>query len=78
MTASLRRSPNATIASSCRPTNGSAWVTLATTAVLSMAAPDQPPEWITYPDEGHGFSKREDLFDFARRLDAFLAKHLQP
>jgi dipeptidyl aminopeptidase/acylaminoacyl peptidase len=37
-----------------------------------------PPEWVSYPEEGHGFSKREDQLDFARRVDAFLAKHLQP
>jgi dipeptidyl aminopeptidase/acylaminoacyl peptidase len=44
----------------------------------ALKAAGHPPEWITYPDEGHGFSKPEDLFDFARRLDAFLAKYLQP
>jgi dipeptidyl aminopeptidase/acylaminoacyl peptidase len=44
----------------------------------ALIAAGHPPEWITYPDEGHGFSKPEDLFDFARRLDAFLAKYLQP
>jgi dipeptidyl aminopeptidase/acylaminoacyl peptidase len=44
----------------------------------ALKAAGHPPEWITYPDEGHGFSKPEDLFDFARRLDAFLEKYLQP
>ena len=44
----------------------------------ALAAAGHPPEWIAYPGEGHGFSKQEDLLDFARRLDAFLAKYLQP
>jgi dipeptidyl aminopeptidase/acylaminoacyl peptidase len=44
----------------------------------ALKAAGHPPEWITYPDEGHGFSKPEDQLDFARRLDAFLAKYLQP
>lgn len=37
-----------------------------------------PPEWVSYPEIGHAFSKLEDQLDFARRVDAFLAKHLQP
>ncbi len=44
----------------------------------ALVAAGHPVEWITYPDEGHGFSKPEDMLDFARRLDAFLAKYLQP
>jgi len=44
----------------------------------ALTAAGHPPEWITYPGEGHGFNKPEDQFDFARRLDAFLAKYLQP
>ena len=44
----------------------------------ALRAAGHPPEWIIYPDEGHGFSKLEDKLDFARRLDAFLAKYLQP
>ncbi len=35
------------------------------------------PEWVVYPDEGHGWYKAENRFDFARRLEAFLAKHLK-
>lgn len=34
------------------------------------------PEWIVYGDEGHGWLKPENRVDFARRLEAFLARHL--
>ncbi|MEK8053201.1 prolyl oligopeptidase family serine peptidase [Ideonella sp. DXS22W] len=34
------------------------------------------PEWIVYPDEGHGWLKPENRYDFARRMAAFLARHL--
>jgi dipeptidyl aminopeptidase/acylaminoacyl peptidase len=37
----------------------------------------KPYEWIAYRDEGHGFNKDENRFDFYRRVDAFLKKHLQ-
>lgn len=37
-----------------------------------------PPEWITYPGEGHGFAALKNRVDFAQRLEAFLAKHLKP
>ena len=36
------------------------------------------PEWIVYPEEGHGWRKLENQQDFARRLEAFFAKHLAP
>jgi dipeptidyl aminopeptidase/acylaminoacyl peptidase len=35
-------------------------------------------EWVVYPDEGHGFNKDENLFDFYDRVDHFLAKYLAP
>ena len=35
-------------------------------------------EWVVYPDEGHGFTKDDDLFDFYGRVDRFLAKYLAP
>jgi dipeptidyl aminopeptidase/acylaminoacyl peptidase len=35
------------------------------------------PEWIVYEDEAHGFRKTENQVDFARRLEAFLARHLR-
>jgi len=35
------------------------------------------PEWIVYDGEAHGFRKMENQLDFARRLEAFFAKHLK-
>ena len=37
----------------------------------------KPYEWVVYRQEGHGFNKDENLFDFYRRVDAFLKKYLQ-
>lgn len=34
-------------------------------------------EWVVYDDEGHGFNKDQNRFDFYKRVDAFLKKHLQ-
>ena len=34
-------------------------------------------EWVTYPDEGHGFFFPENEYDYHRRVEAFLAKHLK-
>jgi dipeptidyl aminopeptidase/acylaminoacyl peptidase len=34
-------------------------------------------EWVLYLGEGHGFSKRQNLLDYWRRVEAFLAKHLE-
>lgn len=34
-------------------------------------------EWIVYEGEGHGLRKQENRVDMARRLEAFLARHLQ-
>ena len=39
---------------------------------------NKPYEWVVYADEGHGFNKDENRFDFYRRVDAFLAKNLVP
>jgi dipeptidyl aminopeptidase/acylaminoacyl peptidase len=36
------------------------------------------PEWVTYPNEGHGWRLPETRTDFAQRVEAFLARHLQP
>lgn len=44
----------------------------------ALAAAGHPPEWISYPHEGHGFWRSEDLLDFAGRVEGFLARHLQP
>jgi acetyl esterase/lipase len=35
-----------------------------------------PPEWVSYPDEGHSWRRVETMTDFARRMEAFLARHL--
>jgi dipeptidyl aminopeptidase/acylaminoacyl peptidase len=37
-----------------------------------------PPEWILYNDEGHGWLTLANQVDFAQRLERFLAKHLKP
>lgn len=37
----------------------------------------QEPEWILYPGEGHGWLKPENRYDFARRMEGFLARHLK-
>ena len=36
----------------------------------------RPPEVVTYPGEGHGWLKVQTRLDFARRLEAFLARSL--
>jgi len=36
------------------------------------------PVWVTYPGEGHGFAVVQNRVDFAERMAAFLARHLQP
>lgn len=37
----------------------------------------KPPEWIVYGDEGHGWMRTNNILDFWRRVDAFLARHLK-
>lgn len=37
-----------------------------------------PPAWVSYAGEGHGFAKPENRLDFARKVEAFLARHLTP
>lgn len=37
----------------------------------------QEPDWLTFPDEAHGWQKPENQVLFARRLEAFLARHLK-
>lgn len=37
----------------------------------------QEPEWVVYPEEWHGWYKAETRYDFARRMENFLAKHLK-
>ena len=43
----------------------------------AMRAAGQEPAWVVYSDEGHGWLKPENRFDFARRMERFLAQHLQ-
>ena len=33
-------------------------------------------EWVTYAGEGHGFNKTENVVDFYRRVEKFLARYL--
>lgn len=35
-------------------------------------------EYVEYPDEGHGFIRRENVIDFYKRLEKFFAQHLKP
>ncbi len=44
----------------------------------ALVAAGRPPEWVVYDGEGHGWLKVETRLDFARKLEAFLAKHLAP
>jgi len=44
----------------------------------ALKAAGNPPEWVVYLDEGHGWLKPQNRFDFARRLESFLARHLGP
>ncbi len=34
------------------------------------------PEWVVYPGEGHGWRLESNQIDFARRVEAFLDRHL--
>nr|WP_312519651.1 prolyl oligopeptidase family serine peptidase [Massilia sp.] len=44
-------------------------------AALSNAG--NPPEWVVYDDEGHGWRRTANQLDFWRRVEQFLAKHLR-
>ena len=33
-------------------------------------------EWVTYPNEGHGYALEENRFDFYRRVERFLERHI--
>jgi dipeptidyl aminopeptidase/acylaminoacyl peptidase len=37
-----------------------------------------PPEWVSYADEAHGWRLVSNQVDFARRVEKFLAQHLKP
>jgi dipeptidyl aminopeptidase/acylaminoacyl peptidase len=42
----------------------------------AMQAAGLEPEWVVYSGEAHGWRRPENQLDFARRLEAFLARHL--
>jgi dipeptidyl aminopeptidase/acylaminoacyl peptidase len=42
-----------------------------------LNAAGNPPEWVVYDDEGHGWLKVANRIDFALRLEKFLAQHLK-
>ncbi len=44
----------------------------------TLVAAGNPPEWIVYPEEGHGWRIPANQIDFARRMENFLAQHLKP
>jgi dipeptidyl aminopeptidase/acylaminoacyl peptidase len=44
-------------------------------AALKAAGND--PEWVVYAKEGHGWFDPKNRYDWARRMEAFLAKHLK-
>lgn len=45
--------------------------------VASLRSRNVPVEYLLYPDEGHGISKRKNQFDCYPKVAAFLKKHLQ-
>jgi len=44
----------------------------------ALRAAGNDPVWVTYAHEAHGFTNLQNRLDFARRMEAFLAKHLNP
>lgn len=44
----------------------------------ALTAAGRPPEFVVYPEEGHGFYKWAHQVDYWRRIEAFLATHLAP
>lgn len=44
----------------------------------ALRAEGRDPEWVVYDGEAHGWLKLETRVDFARRVEAFLARHLGP
>jgi dipeptidyl aminopeptidase/acylaminoacyl peptidase len=44
----------------------------------ALRAAGNDPVWVTYTGEAHGFGVVKNQVDFAERMAAFLAKHLQP
>lgn len=42
----------------------------------AMIEAGNPPEWVSYPDEGHTWRQTSTLLDFARRMERFLDRSL--
>jgi dipeptidyl aminopeptidase/acylaminoacyl peptidase len=42
----------------------------------ALTAQGRPPEWLVFPDEGHGFMLEANRIAYYKRIEAFLAKHL--
>lgn len=42
----------------------------------ALEAGGTPVEWVVYREEGHGWLKEDNLYDFARRVEGFLGKHI--
>ncbi|PIP58691.1 MAG: hypothetical protein COX01_07470 [Verrucomicrobia bacterium CG22_combo_CG10-13_8_21_14_all_43_17] len=45
--------------------------------VAALKERNLPVEYLLKEDEGHGFVKEENRFDFYRKLESFLEKHLK-
>jgi len=43
----------------------------------AMRKAGKPVEWVRYPEEGHWFFYDQNRFDYYRKVEAFLAKHLK-
>jgi dipeptidyl aminopeptidase/acylaminoacyl peptidase len=44
--------------------------------VVALRKAKREVTYVVYPDEGHGFARPENNFDFYGRVEEFLAKHL--
>jgi len=44
----------------------------------ALANAGRPPEWLSYPGEGHGLYRRDHRRDYWQHIEAFLATHLAP
>ncbi|MBV8500671.1 MAG: S9 family peptidase [Paucibacter sp.] len=42
----------------------------------ALRAAGNPPEWFTYPGEGHGWTNPQNQVDFAEKMAAFLGRNL--
>jgi dipeptidyl aminopeptidase/acylaminoacyl peptidase len=44
----------------------------------ALQAAGREPEWVVYPDEGHGLALPANQIDMAQRLERFFSQHLGP